>query len=111
MKTLQSLKEFYDEIESEKKVIYYWHTKWCPDCFVLIPFLGKLEKAFPEFTFYKIDRDNYIDLARHLEIYGIPSFLVFDNGDEIGRLVNKNRKSYREIKNFIEGVIKNDGVV
>ena len=108
MKTLiqlKTLKEFYDVVENNDKVIIYWYTKWCPDCFVLLPFLGKLEKDFPEYTFYKVDRDGMIDLARHLEIYGIPSFLVFKDHDEIGRLVNKYRKSYKEIKTFIGNTI------
>lgn len=46
-----------------------------------------------------------LDLAKHLEIYGIPSFLVFKDHDEVGRLVNKLRKSYKEVKTFIENVI------
>jgi thiol-disulfide isomerase/thioredoxin len=66
------------------------------------PYLGRLEQDFPDHTFISIDRDKFIDLAKHLEIYGIPSFLVFQDGDEIARLVNKLRKTYQEVKTFIE---------
>lgn len=102
MKKLNSIEEFYECVESKEKIVVYWYTKWCPDCFMVLPFLGKLEKDFPTYKFYKIDRDSNLDLARHLEIYGIPSFLVYNDGDETGRLVNKLRKSYLEIKSFLD---------
>ena len=69
------------------------------------PVLPKLEKEYPNLTFYSFDRDKDIQLARHLEIYGIPSFLIFNNGDEIGRYVDKKRKSYIEVKTFIDKVL------
>jgi len=105
LKKLKNLKEFYDVVENNKKVIVYWYTTFCPDCLVMKPNLGKLEKDFPLYDFYSINRDAMIDLAKHLEIYGIPSFLVFENGDEVGRLVNKLRKSYIEVKTFIDKTI------
>jgi len=100
-----NLKEFYNAVEEHEKVIIYWYTKWCPDCFISGTYLKRLEKDFTEYKFFKIDRDGFLELAKHLEIYGIPSFLVFNDGDEIGRLVNKKRKTYLEVKTFIEGVI------
>jgi len=104
MKPIKSTKEFYDVIESNPQVIVYFYTKWCPDCFVIKPHLPKLEAEFDTYQFYSLDRDVDIELARHLEIYGIPSFLVFKNGDEIGRYVDKNRKTYNQVKVFFEEV-------
>ncbi|MDC0558801.1 thioredoxin family protein [Candidatus Izimaplasma bacterium] len=106
MEKLSKIKEFYDVIENEEKVVIYWYTKWCPDCFVIKPFLPKLERDFPAFKFYSINRDLDIDLARHYEIYGIPSFTVFKDANEVGRLVNKRRKSYKEVKTFLDSVTK-----
>lgn len=105
MKPINSVKEFYDVIESRPQVVVYWYTKWCPDCFMIKPHLPRLETDFDTYEFYSIDRDVDIDLARHLEIYGIPSFLVFKDGNEIGRFVDKNRKTYLEVKTFIENVM------
>ncbi|MEC9485116.1 MAG: thioredoxin family protein [Candidatus Izemoplasma sp.] len=102
MKKISTLKEFYNAIETHDKVITFWHTKWCPDCIVIKPHLPKLEKEFDAFDFLDIDRDELIDLAKHLEVFGIPSFIVFENGDEVDRLVNKRRKTYSEVKTFIQ---------
>lgn len=107
MKNLSTLKEVYDVIENEEKVILYFYTKFCPDCILLKPYLSRLEKDFQEYNFYGLNRDKHLELAKHLEIYGIPSFLVFRNNEEIGRLVNKLRKSYIEVKTFIENTISN----
>lgn len=105
MKKIQNLEEFYDIVENTDKVIVYWYTKWCPDCFFSKTYLGKLENEFSDYEFIKIDRDRLLDLARHLEIFGIPSFLVFNEGNEVGRFVDKNRKTFNEVKTFINSVI------
>ena len=105
LKKLKNLEEFYEAVETNPKVIIYWYTKWCPDCFFSKTYIGKIEKDFKDYLFYSCDRDQFLDLAKHLEIYGIPSFLIFENGDEVGRLVNKLRKSYQEVKTFIESVV------
>ena len=95
------MKEFYEKVESGDKIVVYYYTKWCPDCFAIRPFLPKLEKEFTNFTFYKMDRDADIELAKHLNIFGIPSFLVFDKGEEIGRYVDKFRKTYQQVHDFL----------
>lgn len=105
MKQIKSLKEFYDVVENEEQVIIYWYTKWCPDCFAIKPHLPRLEAEYPNLGWYKMDRDTDINLAKHLEIFGIPSFLVFKQGEEIGRYVDKKRKSYIEVKEFIDKTV------
>lgn len=102
MKQINNIKEFYQVIEEHETVLVYWFTKWCPDCFVMKPHLPKLEKEYSNIVFYKMNRDADIELAKHLEIWGIPSFTLYRNQDEIGRLVNKRRKTYNEVKEFID---------
>jgi len=102
---LKNTEDFYAAVERNKLCIVYFYTLWCPDCFVMKPVLPRLEKEYPEIKFYFMNRDKDVQLAKHLEIYGIPSFLVFENGDEIGRYVDKKRKSYIEVKTFIDGVL------
>ncbi|MFH7333746.1 thioredoxin, partial [Streptococcus agalactiae] len=41
------------------------------------------------------------ELAQQWNIFGIPSFVVVENGQELGRLVNKNRKTKAEITKFL----------
>jgi thiol-disulfide isomerase/thioredoxin len=60
-----------------------------------------LETEFKDVLFYSFNKDKNIKLAKHLNIYEVPSFIIYKNGDEITRLVNKNRKSYQEVREFI----------
>ncbi len=105
MKKLNNTQEFYEAIESGELLIVYFYTKWCPDCFMMRPALPRLEEEYPHIKFYKFDRDKDIQLALHLEIYGIPSFLIFKDGEEIGRYVDKFRKTYIQVKTFIDEVL------
>ena len=105
LKKLKNLKEFYDVVETEEKVVIYFYTPLCPDCIMMKPHLGRLETDFKDYHFYACNRARFHQLAKHLEIYGIPSFLVFEKGEEKGRLVNKYRKSYIEVRTFIDNTI------
>lgn len=106
MDKIKSMKEYYEIIENNNKVIIYWYTRWCPDCFVMRPVLPKLEKDFSDYLFYSVNRDMDIELAKHLNIYGIPSFLIYHDGDILDRFVDKRRKSYLQVKDFITNAIK-----
>ena len=43
-------------------------------------------------------------LAQTCNIFGIPSFVVTQKGQELGRLVNKARKTKEEINAFLATV-------
>ncbi len=63
--------------------------------------MPEIEEAFPAFQFIEVDRDQFIDVAAEWNIFGIPSFVVIENGQELGRLVNKDRKTKEEISAFL----------
>lgn len=105
MKKIKTIEEFYSIIESDQTSFVYFYTNWCPDCFFANLYFPRLIDQYKKMKFYKIDRDGLIDLSSHLGIYGIPSFLIFRNGEEIGRFVDKNRKSMKEAKSFIDKTI------
>lgn len=60
-----------------------------------------IEQDFSDAHFYLVDRDENIDLAADLNIFGIPSFVVFQDGQEIGRFVSKERKSKQQVEDFL----------
>ncbi len=103
MKQLQSIEE-YKQIIQDEKVILMFSADWCPDCRVIEPILPEIEQENIEFTFYYVDRDQYIDLCGELNVFGIPSFVAFHKGKEVGRFVNKDRKSKEQIQDFIDSI-------
>ena len=67
-------------------------------------FLPEIEAENPEFTFILIDRDAYMDLAKVWDVYGIPSLVVLEKNKEIGRFVNRDRKTKAQITAFLAGL-------
>jgi len=100
MEHLQS-KEQFEEKTKENKVVMYFTAGWCPDCTFIEPALPEIEEEFSDYTFVQVDRDEFIDICREYDVFGIPSFLVFHRGEEVGRFVSKDRKTKEEITRFL----------
>lgn len=86
------------------KVVLFFTASWCPDCQFIKPALPEIEHDFADYTFYAVDRDENVDLAAALNIFGIPSFVVYDGGQEVGRLVNKDRKTKQQVEDFLSNL-------
>ena len=84
--------------------LFVFSADWCGDCRYLKPFLPEIEAENPEFTFILIDRDAYMDLAKVWDVYGIPSLVVLEKDKEIGRFVNRDRKTKAQITAFLAGL-------
>lgn len=95
--------ELNQKIASGKYVLFFT-ADWCPDCNFIKPAMPEIEKDFSDYHFLLVDRDENIDLAADLGIMGIPSFVVYKDGQEIGRLVNKDRKTKEEVEDFLHSL-------
>ena len=90
--------------EDAKPTVFLFVTTWCGDCDYIKSHLPAIEEAFPDFRFVQLDRDDFMSLAQEWAILGIPSLVVLENVKEIGRFVDKNRKTMEEIMNFLSGL-------
>ena len=84
-----------------RKFFFLWQTGVAIVVISIYPSLPEIEETNPEFTFIRVDRDQYLDLAKLWDVYGIPSLVVLEKDKEIGRFVNRDRKSKEEINNFL----------
>ncbi|WP_017756722.1 thioredoxin family protein [Calidifontibacillus oryziterrae] len=103
MRNLESIEQF-EQLKKEGKHLFVFSADWCPDCRFADMFLPEVESKFKDYIFIHVDRDEYIDLCQQLDIFGIPSFIAFNNGTELGRFVSKDRKTQEEIETFISGL-------
>lgn len=103
MKHLESMEQF-EQLRNQGKTIFMFSAKWCGDCRFIEPVLPEIEAKFNEYTFIHVDRDEFIDLCQQVDVFGIPSFIAFENGKELGRFVSKDRKTQEEIESFITGL-------
>ena len=104
MKDLQTTEEFAELKNSPNKHIFLFSANWCGDCRFIEPFMPEVEEKFNDYTFVHIDRDKFIDTCIELDVFGIPSFIAFENGKELGRFVSKDRKTQEEIEHFIQSL-------
>lgn len=85
-----------------KAVCVLFTADWCPDCMVIKPVMPEVEREFSDsYEFLSVDRDPFLDLCQELNVFGIPSFIVFKQGKELGRFVSTSRKSREEIEAFL----------
>ena len=103
MEIIKTLEQF-DQVTSHGKNIVVFSAEWCGDCIFIKPHLPTIEMNFPEWKFSFVNRDDLILLCKDLDIYGIPSFLAFVDGEIVGRLVSKDRKTPPEIEAFIKNL-------
>lgn len=103
MENLQSVEQF-EQLKNEQAVVFVFSADWCGDCRFIDPFMPEVVEKFSNYRFVKVDRDAFIDLCVGLDIFGIPSFLVYHNGVEAGRFVSKDRKTQEEIEQFIQNL-------
>ncbi|MCS4488812.1 thioredoxin family protein [Streptococcus sciuri] len=96
-----SYEEIADIIKNKEYLVLFFTADWCPDCQFIYPELPEIEKMFSDFEFIRIDRDDFLDLARTWDVYGIPSLVVLNKGRELGRFVSKVRKTKTEIIAFL----------
>lgn len=103
MKSFHTTEEF-NEVKKNGKSIFVFSADWCPDCRFIEPFLPELEQENEDYRFYYVDRDEMLDLCIDLDIFGIPSFVAFHEGEEAGRFVDKNRKTKEQVNAFIQAL-------
>ncbi len=101
MENIKSIEQFKETIKKDVTIAVF-SADWCPDCVVIKPILPEIEEEYSNYQFVYVDRDELIELCQEVDIFGIPSFLAFKDGEEIGRYVNKERKTKEQIVSFLE---------
>ena len=78
--------------------ILYFTAAWCAPCKALSPVMDSLQG---QINFDKIDVDTNTDLSAQYGVRGVPSLILVENGNEVGRLVGAQTKE--TILNFYNG--------
>lgn len=104
MQSITTTEQFYDIISDQSRSIVKFQAGWCPDCRVMDMFIGPIEEKYDEYEWYDVDRDVLPEIAEKYDVMGIPSLLVFENGEKKAHLHSANAKSPDQVTDFLEGI-------
>lgn len=77
---------FIDLINSEKPVLVDFAAEWCGPCKAMNPILHKLTEEMGEkVEIITIDVDQNPAIAQHLNIMGVPTFIIYKKGQTLWR--------------------------
>ncbi len=101
MDKLKDLDQF-KELRDSGKTVFVFMTGWCPDCHYIRPFMPEVENNFTVFGLLGLNGVDFGRRVEGLQISEIPSFVVYAEGELLGRFVSRNRKTQKEIEAFLE---------
>ncbi|MFJ8236790.1 thioredoxin family protein [Ureibacillus sp. NPDC094379] len=101
MKEITSIEQFNEIIGSEQPVVVKFYAGWCPDCTRMNMFIDPIIEEYSQFEWYEINRDEFPELAEKYQVMGIPSLLIYKNGEKQAHLHSANAKTPEDVKEYL----------
>lgn len=105
MQEITTLEQFNEITSTDKSVIIKFFAGWCPDCTRMDMFINPIIEEYAQYDWYSINRDNFPELAEKYQVMGIPSLLIFKNGEKLAHLHSANAKSPAQVTDFLDAQV------
>lgn len=109
MNTAEKKLSFKEIIKGETPVLVDFYADWCGPCKMMAPILKEVKNRMGEdLTIVKIDTEKNPDIAIHYQVRGIPTLILFKEGqilwqqagvmvaDQLEAMINQKLKEYAE---------------
>jgi thioredoxin 1 len=75
-----------DTLNTDKVVLIDFYAEWCGPCRMYGPILDEFSNENPDVIIGKVNVDNNDDIAAKYGIRGIPTTIIFKNGEVVNRV-------------------------
>jgi thioredoxin-like negative regulator of GroEL len=87
--------------EAQGTLVVKFSADWCVDCRRIEPAYKEFPTQFPAMEFAEIDTVESLQVSQRFDVRGIPSVLVFRNGELVDRLFSRDAKTARQVAEFV----------
>ncbi|MBA8759522.1 thiol reductase thioredoxin [Staphylococcus coagulans] len=101
MQRITNMESFNQIIQSEQPVIIKFEAGWCPDCKAMDMWIDPIIEKYNQYDWYSVDRDELDQAVEEYEVMGIPSILIFKDGQKLHHLHSANAKSPEQVENYL----------
>ena len=97
--------QFEQEVlQADRTVLVDFWADWCGPCHVIAPALDELADEYDgKVKFVKIDTEENFDTMSEYGIRGLPTLLIFKDGERVDRVVGAVAKA--QVKQTLEKVL------
>ncbi|MDU0461261.1 thioredoxin family protein [Staphylococcus ureilyticus] len=101
MESINTNDQFKSTIQSDAPVMVKFEAGWCQDCKAMDMWIDPIVEKYNNYNWYTVNRDELEDAAAENDVMGIPSLLVFKNGEKLAHLHSANAKSPEQVESFL----------
>lgn len=107
MERIRDVKAFDQALAHSGTTVVKFYTDWCPDCHrVANAYEAYAEEHGEEALFADVNAEEVIEAAERFAIRGIPTLLVFRNGNLVQRLNSRDCKTVKQMVDFLDGALR-----